>query len=107
MKKTEKLNNQDLLHNAIEILQAVNSKISDKSDMAWVRYDYPEQLRQRVNNLIYRINEGDINAIKDAQSLFLPTAVFQEHAISNGWSEEYMQLSSRFDNVYKQLKEYG
>jgi len=36
--------------------------------------------------------------------LFAPTGTFQEHSISNGWSNEYLALAEKFDKIYDALK---
>jgi hypothetical protein len=35
---------------------------------------------------------------------FLPTSTYQELAMSNGWSEEYLQIAEKLDSIYKRIK---
>ena len=102
-----RLPNKDLFHEAVELLRIAQIKITDNSDFAWVSFDTPAELRNHINSLIGRLEQYEFKAIEDAYILFLPTATLQEHAISNGWSDEYMKLASKFDQIYEQAKRNG
>lgn len=86
------------------LLQQVRAKITDGSDMLWGWYETPEQLRADLDRFIQQLNAGKLSCLEEIHLLFLPTAVFQEHSIQNGWTDEYMRLSSDFDDLYQGLK---
>ena len=98
---------EELFREAVDVLNTARTKITDDSDIAWISYNSPAELRDRIRDLIERIEQKELEAIGDAYFLFLPTGAFQEHAISNGWTEEYMNLAERFDKVYELTKGYG
>lgn len=82
-------------------------QITDDSDTAWTPYNSPAELKDVVRGFINRMEQKEVKAIEDACMLFAPTGAFQEHAISNGWPEEYMNLADRFDKVHEWIKRYG
>jgi hypothetical protein len=88
-------------------LKTAKGQIADDSDIAWTSYNSPADLRDLISSLISRVEQKELKAIEDAYFLFLPTSALQEHAISNGWSEEYMNLAERFDKLYDLTKGYG
>ncbi len=90
-----------------DILKAAKGRIADDSDLAWTSHNSPADLRELISSLISRVEQKELKAIEDAYFLFLPTSTFQEHAISNGWSEEYMNLAERFDRLYELAKAHG
>ena len=87
----------------VDILNNVKSKFSDDSDVVWTRYDTAKQLRDELDVYIDQLTKGDKNCLKQLEILFLPTASFQEHAISNGWEDEYLKLAKKFDAIYAKL----
>lgn len=102
-----KLNSQtysQLSADAIDILITIKSKITDDSDFTWVPYNDAGHLRQEIDRRINDLKLENRNALSEIYSHFLPTATFQEHSMSNGWSDEYMTLAIRFDKIYEQLK---
>lgn len=79
------------------IILTVLSKITDQTDVIWVGYDSPAQLRTEIELNLERVKSGDKEALQKFVTMFAPTSVFQELAISNGWHDEYMKLASEFD----------
>jgi hypothetical protein len=97
----------ELSNEAIEILNQVKAKITDNSDFAWVPYNSAEELRNEIEECIDQLRMENKSSLDNTYSHFLPTATFQEHSMSNGWSAEYRELANKFDKVYKQMKSYG
>ena len=93
-----------LITQATEILLAIKKKIVDTSDMAWTSYETAGELRDDIDKIIKELKEGNKKTIDEAYSHFLVTSTFQEHAIQNGWTDEYMRLAERFDKIYEELK---
>lgn len=88
--------NQEL----IDIINKVKDKISDDSDMVWTHYDTAKELRDELEFYMHEVRNGDMSSLEKIKLLFLPTATFQEHSISNGWPDEYLALAEKFDNLY-------
>ena len=88
--------NQDL----IDIIKKVKEKITDDSDMVWTHYENAKQLRDELDKNVQKFMAGDPNSLEELRNLFLPTATLQEHAISNGWGAEYLELAAKFDSLY-------
>ena len=84
----------------IDIIAHVKRKITDHSDMVWTHYDDAKQLRNELDSYTLQIQTGDTSSLEDIKFLFLPTATLQEHAISNGWADEYLKLAKQFDGLY-------
>ncbi len=72
--------------------------------MLWTSYDSPIELRQELEEIISLLSTNDYSKIHDLYVHFLPSSTFQEHSMSNGWSKEYLKLSSKFDKLYHRLK---
>jgi len=85
----------------IDILKIVKSKLTDESDLIWTRYDTSKQLRDELDNYIKQLKEGDSSCLEKLNMHFAPTSTFQEHSIVNGWADEYIKLSDRFDKIYE------
>ena len=71
--------------------------------MTWTAFNTPEELRYEIDSLIFRLTSKDPKAYKDIHIHFLPMSTFQEHAMQNGWTDEYMNLAARFDKLYEPL----
>lgn len=88
----------------IHIINSVKEKITDHSDMVWTSYDNAQQLKNELHKIAENLIAGDSTSLEELKHLFLPTAVLQEHAISNGWPDEYLKLAAQFDEVYLEIK---
>ena len=88
----------------IDILQTIKSKLTDESDLMWTSYETAEQLRDELDIYIEQLKKGDNSCLDNLNMHFAPTSTFQEHSIQNRWTDEYIALSDRFDNVYKNQK---
>jgi hypothetical protein len=88
----------------IDILLEIKSKITDTSEMMWTTYDTPQDLNKDIDNFIFELDHNNLEVMKDINTHFLPTGTFQEHAMQNGWTDEYMNLAARFDKFYAELK---
>jgi hypothetical protein len=88
----------------IEIIKKVKEQITDDSDMVWMHYDNAKQLRDELDVNVQKLTLGDTSSLVELKNLFLPTAALQEHAISNGLSDDYLKLAAKFDNLYSTIK---
>lgn len=87
-------NHLDLLLN---ILERVNARITDDSNVVWTRYDTPVTLHAELVAYMEQLRGGNTACLEQLKLLFAPTGSLQEHAISNGWANEYIQWSAIFD----------
>lgn len=88
----------------IVLIRDVKEKITDDSDMVWTCYDNPKQLREELDFYIRQFELADLSSIEKLNYLFSPTASLQEHSICNGWAEEYIELSKKFDRLYSMIE---
>ncbi|MFL5740470.1 MAG: hypothetical protein ACJ75B_09665 [Flavisolibacter sp.] len=82
----------------------MKKKITDDSDMMWTHYDNAKRLRNELEKNVQKLGVSDTSSLEELKTFFLPTATLQEHAISNGWSDEYLELAAKFDNLYSMTK---
>lgn len=88
----------------VDILAKVRTKITDESDLVWTSFETAHKLRNHIDSLIARLQQGDKEVLEDIYLEFAPTSTFQEHSMQNGWSDEYLKLASQFDKIYDRLK---
>jgi hypothetical protein len=88
----------------IEIIKKVKRKITDSSDMVWTSYETSNQLRDELEVCINELQTGNTSSMEKIKTLFLPTGALQEHSISNGWADEFLTLSEKFDQLYIAIK---
>lgn len=96
---------EELITATIEILTIVKGKIVDTSDVAMTRFNSVAEFRFLLDTYLYQVKHGDINVFQSLSSEFAPTGSFQEHAMANGWSREFLVLAKRFDHISKAIWE--
>ena len=81
-----------------KILNLIHEYLENSEDTPWAGQDVDEVIKI-VNGELRKLDTGaEIN--KEALvNIFLPTSSLQEISIANGWSEEYLKLSSLFDKA--------
>jgi hypothetical protein len=100
VKHNPNLAKEDII-SAIEILNSIKENIIKGSEFLWTSYENAEELNTEINSIILRLEQQDLKAISDAYVHFLPTSTFQEHSMMNNWTEKYMRLAKKFDNIYE------
>lgn len=90
------------MQDLIDIVLKVKAKITDDSDVVWTRFDNPAAMRNEIDSCIQQLQNNNLGELTTLHLLFAPTGSFQEHAISNGWIDEYMRLAEEFDRLYAQ-----
>lgn len=91
----------------IDILKQVKERFADSSDMLWTSYETAKEVRDELDVYIEQLTTGDNNCLDNLSIHFLPTSTFQEHSLQNGWSNEYMKLSEKFDSIYAKIKNHS
>ena len=88
-----------------EIIGDIKSRINDKTDTVWAGFDNIEVLTKELDSDQKQIEILDFETLEKIMVEFLPTSTYQELAMSNGWSEEYLQIAEKFDSIHKRIKE--
>lgn len=96
-------NKQQHIEKIKAILTCIRSKINDDTDVVWTKYDTPGQLIDHIDVCLNNLKELNPKILGSIYLDFSPTSTFQEISISNGWEDEYIQLSTEFDNAYKKF----
>ncbi len=89
-----------LSEDLIDIIEKVKEKTTDSSDMVWTKYDNAKEIRDELDTYIRQLQKHSLESLDKLYMLFLPTASLQEHATTNDWAEEYLDLSAKFDKLY-------
>jgi hypothetical protein len=85
------------------IIEEVLIKITEDTDVLWTDYDNVTDLKNDINKKLLQLKKGDLKQLKFLKVYFLPTAVFQEIAISNKWEDQYLDFAKRFNLVYTKI----
>jgi len=84
----------------IDLLTEINDFLKiHHIDFNWSGYRNIESLLAEINTYIISLNNLDHSSIKNINVLFAPTGPLQELSISNGWTDYYIDLSNRYDNI--------
>jgi len=88
----------------IEIIKNVRSRITDKTDLTWTKYERANELNAELDTDILELENGNLKKLEKYNLYFLPTGIFQEIAIPNGWGEDFVKLANDFDQMYELIK---
>lgn len=88
----------------LEILDCIKSKITEKTDLLWTNYNSAEELIAEIKIIDNLLRDKNKKGLALLGYLFAPTGTLQEMAMQNDWIQEYLNLSSKFDTLYENLK---
>jgi hypothetical protein len=88
----------------ITIVKKVKEKFKDGSNTVWTCYTDAREARNELDAFISLLNSGGYQCLDKLSICFAPTGIFQEHSLSNGWSEDYLKLADEFDCLYSKIK---
>jgi len=88
----------------IEVLKAVKANIKDDADCIWSYFETPQDAQNEIDRYVAELEKGNLNSLHEISVHFAPTAGYQELSLQNGWSNEYIKLSERFDKIESGLK---
>jgi hypothetical protein len=88
-----------------EIVANIKSRINDETDIVWAGFYNAEILTKELDSDQKQIDLLDFDTLEKIMVEFLPTSTYQELAMSNGWSDEYLQTAEKFDSIHKRIKE--
>jgi hypothetical protein len=89
-------NLNDLLELLIELRNLINSP---NTDVTWSRFENVEDVLTTLDTLKQGLKLGEDKAISELINLFGPTGSFQEISIDSGWSEKFIKLATRFNDI--------
>jgi hypothetical protein len=64
------------------------------------------ELRNEIDRCIYHLKQNHKEIIGEINLHFAPTSTFQEHSMTNGWTEKFHALAERFDKLYELLNKH-
>jgi hypothetical protein len=83
----------------IHILSRIKELLAGSAKSDWAALTPTEVMAILDGELKSLAENHRLQNKTELESLFLPTAEIQEISMTNGWSAEYLLLSSRFDNA--------
>jgi hypothetical protein len=89
--------------NVAGILIRIKSYLSPDSDMIWAGQDNADGFIEGLNKDIQHIQNCSFIVLSDIYAKFLPTGTYQEISMSNGWGNEYINLSIKFEKIHARL----
>ena len=92
-----------LLMQLIDVLKRCREHSNASQDAFWAARSGPEIVAV-LDRGIEAIEHGKEVNRDELRLLFAPTGDLQETSIANGWAEEYLSLSARFDDRIAELK---
>ena len=88
----------------MELLEIVSKVITvcevSPQYVDWAGYRDQDELLADLRDHASRLRAGDTSRLAELRVLFLPTGPLQDIAIDSGWSDTYMRLASRFEQLY-------
>jgi hypothetical protein len=91
----------------IEVLSRVKDLLAGSRESDWATLSPAEVIAVLDRELRSLEDSGRLRNGVELASLFAPTAEIQEISMANGWSDEYLRLSSRFDVALARYREPG
>ncbi|NJM24754.1 MAG: hypothetical protein HC859_03790 [Bacteroidia bacterium] len=87
------------LQEAVDILIAMRDKIADDANLTWSYYESADQLRRELDDCIDGVRRSDKEHISGLGLYFYPACDMQTISIDNGWSGDYIEFASRYDQL--------
>jgi hypothetical protein len=101
---TDKIPFYDDFQNVRHILETIKGLTTDEADAVWAGYDNGKDFLIDLNSDIEKIIFCDFETLDRLNLEFAPTSTYQELSLSNGWTDDYIELSARFDKLYVKIK---
>ena len=88
----------------LAVLGATRAFVTMSTREGWPD-EKPDECTEVLDKMMAHIINPEKNQNPEYCSIqFLPTGPIQEIAISNGWHDQYMDLSTQYDKLEKKLK---
>jgi hypothetical protein len=78
-------------------LEARRRLAAPDNDFSWSGWATCEEALGEIDNVIAKLEAGQMPAPLQMQVLFAPTGPIQEVSISSGWGDEFLKLAAAFD----------
>jgi hypothetical protein len=95
------LNVYKLFEQVVNILLSIKSLTKSDADTTYAGFDDAASFMEELDFDIAALKMCDFTMLDNIKIEFLPTSTYQELAMSNGWSNQYLRLSKEFDQLYK------
>ena len=82
----------------VSILEEIEAFLDGSEDSIWSGMENVKVL-SIIRSSITSLKESRKAKVAKLYYLFLPTGPLQEISMANGWSDEYLVLAERFDDV--------
>ncbi len=102
---TSKIEGYTDFQQVAHILKQIWSFISPDTDTVWAGFDDANEFLKELDQDIARIESCCYETLEKVHVEFMATGTYQELSISNGWSDNYIQLANTFDKLYTKLIE--
>lgn len=89
--------------NIARILEWIRIYTPPTADTVWAGFDSAEEFLKELETDIENIRLCDNETLKKLNIEFIATSTYQELSLSNGWGNEYIGLSTEFDQCYTQI----
>ncbi|MFW6224115.1 MAG: hypothetical protein ACOC4R_00505 [Bacteroidota bacterium] len=89
------------IHRLINIIETIREKITDDADVVWSGYGSALELKEDIDRDLIELKQGNLDILDKFMDHFLPTAAFQEIAITNGWDSEFLDFAEEYEQLYK------
>ncbi|WP_127492981.1 hypothetical protein [Paenibacillus glycanilyticus] len=88
-------------HNKIiYLLEELRARVeSPLTDLFWSSYNSVSEILEEIDSYVIRLSAMDIDVMKDIQFFIAPTGSMQEISISNGWSDEFIVITEKLDQL--------
>lgn len=87
-----------------DLLLRIRERITDESNVLWIPYDSPAELRKELEEEIALLRQHDLAPLNRLKFHFMAASTFQELAVTNGWGDELLLLAAEFDRLYAALQ---
>lgn len=77
---------------------------SPNTDVLWSGYNTVAEVLRDIDLYIEKIKRHDDTVIEDLMIAFAPTGAFQEISLSSGWGYEFIEISSRLDDLIDDIR---
>ena len=91
-------------HTLIGVLRETRGFLArPDNDFTWSSWSNASDAIRLIDNLISRVESGEMPNQSNLEILFAPTGQIQEVSVGSGWGEEFIELASRFDTAVKNV----
>ena len=87
----------------VKILEEIKSYVNDETDTTWAGFKDANDFLIELNKDIELLKLWDYETLEKVNLKLLATSTYQELSLSDGWSDEYLILAYKFDDLYLKI----